>query len=166
MTSFVGRITARVVETNLHHWRWARVAIHFDGRLTHFPKGMYAVKSQIFLSDINRIWTTAAIFVPLAFGAVAALEVSKDVTSTQRLVAGGFGFMLLLLWNLFADRQRALQDNSLSWLRSIEKVYGCARDTADGVHRPWWQSIRTHRWLLASPFAVYFVFNLVTLLGP
>lgn len=63
--------------------------------------------------------------IPLAFGAAAALEANKDATSWQRLVAGLVGLVLLVLWNLFADRHRALQDRSQSWLRSIETAYGC-----------------------------------------
>jgi hypothetical protein len=119
-------------------------------------RNIYAVKSQIFLSDNNRIWTTGAIIVPLAFGVVAALEANKDATSLQRFMAGLAGWMLLALWNLFADRHRAWQDDSKSWLRSIEKVYGCERPgSAHGSNHRWWHSVRTYRWLVAVLFALY-----------
>lgn len=125
---------------------------------------IYSVKSQTFLSDNNRIWTTAAIVIPLAFGAAAALEANKDATSWQRLVAGLVGLVLLVLWNLFADRHRALQDRSQSWLRSIETAYGCPPELVGELRGSGRKSIRTYRWLLALLFASYPLFNLVKVL--
>lgn len=127
-------------------------------------RNIYTVKSQIFLSDNNRIWTTAAIVIPLAFGAAAALEANKDATSGQRLVAGIVGFFLLALWNVFADRHKVLQDRSQSWLSSIEKLYGCPRESLGGTASGGWKSIRVYRWLLVVLFASYPIFNLVVVL--
>jgi hypothetical protein len=126
---------------------------------------IYSTKSQLFLSDNNRIWTTGAIIIPLAFGTVAALAAMKDVTSAQRLFAGLVGLALLLLWNLFADRHRTLQERSEAWLRAIESVNGGPfEDSGEG--RPhWWNSIRTHRWLMAGLFALYPFVNLWVLVS-
>lgn len=124
---------------------------------------IYTVKSQAFLSDNNRIWTMAAIVIPLSFGAAAALEADKDAASWQRLVTGIVGLGLLLLWNLFADRHRTLQDRSQSWMRSIETAYDCPRELVDGPPSRGW-TVRTHRWLLAALFASYPIFNLVRVL--
>lgn len=102
--------------------------------------------------------------IPLAFGAAAALEANKDATSSQRLMAGFVGLALLVLWNVLADRHRALQDRSQSWLSSIEKIYGCPRESVGGISSGGWKSIRVYRWLLAALFASYPIFNLVMVL--
>ncbi|WP_456506294.1 hypothetical protein [Arthrobacter sp. UYCu723] len=124
---------------------------------------IYSAKSQLFLSDNNRIWTTGAIIIPLAFGAVAALWTIKDVTSAQRVGSGLAGFGLLLFWNFFADRQRILQKRSEAWLKAIDSIHGGPFDDSADGRTSWWSSIRGMRWLFAILFALYALSNFLIL---
>jgi hypothetical protein len=87
-------------------------------------KELYKSLNARFLSDNNRIWSSAAVFVPVAFAAFAALVNIKQPTWHHALVLGIASTGLLAYWASIADRHREFQDQVVDWLIAIEERAG------------------------------------------
>ena len=84
----------------------------------------YKTLSSRFLADNSRIWSSGAIFIPVAFGAFAAFVGIREPKWSHAIVLGLASTGLLALWALIADRHRAFQDQAAAWLTAIEEWVG------------------------------------------
>lgn len=87
-------------------------------------KTMYETYANQFLSDINRIWTTAASFIPLSLGAFAVLISIDHPSFSQILLLSLTGWLLISVWLVIAENHRAFQEKSHRWMREIERIWG------------------------------------------
>jgi hypothetical protein len=87
-------------------------------------KTMYEAYANQFLSHINRIWTTAASFIPLSLGAFAVLISIDHPSFSQILLLSLAGWLLISVWVVIAENHRAFQEGSRQWMREIERIWG------------------------------------------
>jgi hypothetical protein len=83
--------------------------------------------TQLYLSDNNRIWSTAAIMVPLSLGAFVVLASMDKPTIVQVIVLALASWLLMAVWFIIADNHRAFQEVSLERTRQIEELWGMRR---------------------------------------
>ncbi len=85
-------------------------------------KAFYSSYSQRFLSDNNRIWSTAQIMIPLSLAGFAALTALKEPQFVHLLTLALVSSAIMIIWLVIAENHRAFQDKSLEWLLEIEKL--------------------------------------------
>jgi hypothetical protein len=88
-----------------------------------FLRTMYQVKSQQFLSDNGRIWSTAALLIPLSL-APFGLAIGNGRNAAQLLLLAFASVLLVGSWLLIAEAHRNFQNASLNWMIGIEEVFG------------------------------------------
>jgi hypothetical protein len=85
---------------------------------------IYRALVNRFLSDNGRIWSTAAVFIPVALGAFGIFANIKSPRWEHALLLGIASTSLLVFWNLIAQRHREFQDQSRRWIEAFEQVAG------------------------------------------
>jgi hypothetical protein len=119
---------------------------------TEWLKELYRSLNARFLSDNNRIWSSAAVFIPFSFAAFAAFVGIKDATWHHALVLGIASTVLLAFWASIADRHRDFQDKAVVWLTAIEEFVGLPRGgtwNAPPIGEKG-RSVRELRWALVA----------------
>jgi len=87
-------------------------------------KEIYKHYQSRFLSDNNRIWTTAAILVPLSVAPFAVLAKGSVLTTMQLLLMAIVSSMFLIAWLFIADVHKEYQNRSDKIINAIEKKIG------------------------------------------
>jgi hypothetical protein len=85
---------------------------------------LYQEFTKRYLSDNNRIWTTAATMVPLSLGAFALLASIDKPTMGQIIAFPLSGWLLMSFWFVVADNHRRFQERNEEWLKAIQKEWG------------------------------------------
>lgn len=103
-----------------------------------------------FLSDNQRIWSTASILVPASLAAFPAFFATKGRDFWQALIFGAFSIAVMIFWHFIAEKHRVFQDRSLKLADAIEKHVlgddiGGAIDAARSQQREPRPKVRTAR---------------------
>ncbi len=87
-------------------------------------RALYTAYAERMRSDNERIWSTGAIFVPLALSAFAALLAVETPALWKTTVLAGGSCALLVLWLFIAEDHRSFQQQSEAWMVAILEVAG------------------------------------------
>ncbi len=88
-----------------------------DGEwLRHF----HASYTERFLSDNQRIWTTASILVPVALAAFPAFFATDGRGTLKAAIFGGFSILVMAFWHVIAERHRYYQKRAYNVVSGIE----------------------------------------------
>ncbi len=94
---------------------------------------LYTAHSERFVSDNNRIWSTASTMIPLSLGAFVVLANIKEPTFAQVMTCSLSGWLLITFWLVTAENHRAFQEASLKWLDAIESAWGLTEQSPGKV---------------------------------
>lgn len=97
-------------------------------------KNLHDSYTSRFLSDNDRIWTTAATMIPLSLGSFVILASISKPTLMQILLLAAAAWILMTVWLVIAENHRAFQDNSMTRIAEIEKVWGFERVGSRGTN--------------------------------
>jgi hypothetical protein len=86
-----------------------------------WARHLHASYLNRFISDNNRIWSTASIFIPLSLAAFPALFSLKSPTVPDAIVLAAVSTILLFFWFAVAERHRTFQDHYIRTVIAIEK---------------------------------------------
>lgn len=92
---------------NTEHAEWVRL--------------LYTQYTTQFLSDNNRIWTTATIFLPLSLAGLVKLS---DLGLYDTALLGAGSSLLAWFWLVIADHHRSFQTTSKDMTKAIEEHIG------------------------------------------
>ena len=109
-------------------------------------KEIYKHYQARFLSDNNRIWTTAAIFIPLSLAPFVVLIRENEFTLIQLIVIATISSLFLVAWLAIAESHKQYQEKSMLILRAIERKKGLMVQN----NRTRRLGAKHSRWLLAS----------------
>ncbi|MFZ2444773.1 MAG: hypothetical protein WAW37_00305 [Syntrophobacteraceae bacterium] len=85
-------------------------------------RSIYISYKDRFISDNNRIWTTAAIIVPLSFSPLVFLPKLNNMNIVYFIALALASLSLMLFWLLTAEAHRSFQNKSMTWLIAIEEI--------------------------------------------
>ncbi len=111
-------------------------------------RALYDRYTQQFLSNANVVWTTGGIMIPVAFACFAAFFSTSQPTLVHLSVFGITSSLLMVVWNLVAERHRMFREECELWLKAIESVVSLNRD------KEGWKGIRL---IMVRRFLVCFV---------
>lgn len=85
---------------------------------------LYNNYTERFLSDNERIWTTASIMIPLAFAVFVVLPQIQKPTNWQILILAIASISIITSWLFIAENHRAFQEKNRAWIVAIEETIG------------------------------------------
>jgi|GEM_PF-4250374 len=92
-----------------------------DAKHNMWLQVIYEQRTQRFINDNNKIWTTGSIFIPLSLAGLAGF---KDLTPASITLLGVGSVLLMFFWVLIADNHRAFQTKSHAITEAIEAHIG------------------------------------------
>ena len=127
-----------------------------DSTYNEWLQALYSNYTTRFISDNNRIWVTGSIMIPLALSGFVLLPMVKKPEIILLLPIALSSSIVLLAWNLIADKHRDFQDKSLAWLKAIEEVIDIR------VQKPFGKvSVRAIRWILLLAVVIAWLIVLI-----
>ena len=84
-------------------------------------KTLYEKRTDRFISDNDKIWTTGQILIPIAIGAFGIYATLTKPDIYQVLILALLSVGLLVIWELIAVVHRRFQDIHECWLDAIEQ---------------------------------------------
>lgn len=85
---------------------------------------LYDRHSERLIQDNERIWRTAAIFIPTALVGFTVLPSAYEKSPLVTLAIGIASCAVVILWNVIADEHRAFQKVHGMWLDEIRRLLG------------------------------------------
>lgn len=83
---------------------------------------LYKTYFDRMLSDNQRIWTTAAIFIPVALAGFGAYASLSPVTLDKALLLALASCFLICFWLIIAEHHRTLRNKSEAWTVAIRET--------------------------------------------
>jgi hypothetical protein len=128
----------------------------------------YSALNDRFLADIDRIWSTGAIMIPLSLGAAVALVTIDERTISDAVFLAVPSIMLIVFWNLIVRRNKYFQDRSMKAMELIEAAVSekAGIEVRKGEPEGWWFAIHNLRRIFVRGIIAFWVLTLLTYCQP
>jgi hypothetical protein len=112
-----------------------RLADHLTTVEADWLPRIYEARTQRFLHDNDRIWSSGSLLVPLSLAPFLALSSIENLRAAHFVFLGIASTLLMFLWFVIAESHRRYQDESLLWITAIESQVGVTFDWGFGFRR-------------------------------
>lgn len=128
----------------------------------------YSALNDRFLADIDRIWSTGAIMIPLSLGAAVALVTIDERTLWDAIFLAVPSIMLIVFWDLIVRRHNYFRDRSLRTMELIEAAVRSQPGLEIRKVEPegWYLAIHKLRRIFVIGIVAFWLLTLLTYLPP